>query len=157
MLQFLTTWLTFQESFGACELDCLSAEQNMFNLCPKKGFFPRSIISAEFSLHRVTLMGRKQEVGVFSDLACAFFASSALTNSSFWSPAYLVNVVTAIVCGTSFWRCICLCCCFCSLWVWCEEGHRLWSDIWEAPSRDVFVAFAVDKYSSLYCSMNSQS
>lgn len=42
---------------------------------------------------------------------------------------WLVNVEIAIVCGTSFWRCICLCCCFCSLWVWCEEGHRLWSDI----------------------------
>lgn len=74
-----------------------------------------------------------------------------------WSPAYLVNVATAIVCGPSFWRCTCLCYCFGSLWVWCEEGHHLWSDTWEARSMDVFVAFAVDKCSSLYCSMNSRS
>lgn len=62
----------------------------------------------------------------------------------FRGPAYL-DVASAIV-WAFFWRCICLCCCSGSLWVWCEEGHHLWSDTWEALSKwRAFVAFAVDK------------
>lgn len=152
-----TTWLIFQVPFGDCELGCISAEQDMFNLGPRKDFFFPTIIKCWTLCQERHRWNRSLRFGCPQPGAGLLCPHHPYQQWVFTGPAYLVDVVSAIVCGPSFWRCICLCCCSGSLWVWCEEGHHLWSDTWEALSTDVFVAFAVDKCSSLYCSMNSRS
>ena len=123
----------------------------------KEGFFLPTVIKCWTLCQERHRWDRSLKLGCPQPAAGLLCPDHPYQQWVFRGPAYLVDVASAIVCGPSFWRCICLCCCSGSLWVWCEEGHHLWSDTWEAPSTDVFVAFAVDKCSSLYCSMNSRS